>query len=137
MRICIALLCSLFSGFAYSQTFVIHPADSGQSTVVIDKNGNPVDTSCKENTATEKAVIKSVFDSMNCNCSSSASDSVKMYGDGILVLFRNKKIWKKGCFVQKKLICGIECIYDANGNLLRVNKIRNGTPFEYVLYQNK
>lgn len=134
MRICIAVIFCLFSGFAYSQTFVIHPVDSAQNAVVIDKNGNPVDTSVKENTAAEKAAIKAAFDSLNCNCSNAAKHSGKMYEDGMLVLFRGKKISKKGCFVQKKLICGIECVYDANGNLVRIIKIQNGTSVGEYLF---
>lgn len=126
MKFLLVLLSCFLYGMVHSQTFVIHPADSGRQTVHIDKKGNPVDTTVKENTAEEKAAIKTAYDALDCNCSGTQSEAKLIHGDGVLILFKQGKIIKKGCFSQKKLICGIECMYDSDGKLIRLKKIENG-----------
>ena len=134
MKSLLILLSCFLCGTIHSQTFVIHPADSGRQTVLIDKKGNPVDTTVKKNTAEEKAAIQTAYDDLNCDCMSSDSGAKFIHGDGVLILFRNGKVIKKGCFSQKKLVCGIECIYNPDGKLIRIKKIKNGKLTEEIPY---
>lgn len=136
MKILFTFFICSFTGFLHSQTFDIHPADSSSQTIRIDENGNPVDTTIRKNTAEEKAAIKTAFDSMHCNCSKSAGDTIRFQEDGILVLFNQGKISKKGCFIHYKLVCGIECVYDQNGNLTLIKKVENFKVTEEIHFPN-
>lgn len=74
-----------------------------------------IDTTTKGNTPEERIAIKNALYSPNCKweCES-------------VTLFKEGKIAMQGIFQQKKLTCGIQCIYDKQGKLIKIKKYEDG-----------
>lgn len=79
--------------------------------------------------------MKSIQDTLGCTCSScngigyvdqdpspSPSDSAVAYW----TLYKDQMIYLRGCFHNKKLMCGIWCVYDSDNRLEKVKIYRDG-----------
>lgn len=77
-------------------------------------------------TQAETDAMKSAMDSLDCQCTAKPTSERVFTECGENVLFKKGKIIMKGHFRNYKLVCGIECIYDEEGNLVRIKKYKDG-----------
>lgn len=81
--------------------------------------------------------MQSVEDTLRCNCASCnggfdledidpAPDRGTSNGANITLYNANRLIVMRGCFHNKKLMCGIWCVYDEEKRLEKVKIYREG-----------
>jgi antitoxin component YwqK of YwqJK toxin-antitoxin module len=75
------------------------------------------DTAKPKGISPKSEAIQAAFNSLGCSCTTTGQP-VTLYKDG--------KVAMKGSFREKKLVCGIQYIYDASGNLIQVKMYREG-----------
>jgi antitoxin component YwqK of YwqJK toxin-antitoxin module len=85
------------------------------------KAPQPTKTDSLKNTPAELSAIRAAYDS-------TASDGWPKNKniDGAHVLYKDGRIAQKGYFEEYKLICGVKCVYDANGKLQRIQCYKEG-----------
>jgi antitoxin component YwqK of YwqJK toxin-antitoxin module len=77
--------------------------------------------------------VNSALRPLNCDCDTtslqrgSLNHQEALTGkEGYWILFQNGQIRMKGFFHLYKLVCGVNCVYDANGQLIQIKKYKDG-----------